>query len=191
MNKKRLVPIIVLILGLSIAAYAVYAVKAGKTKVSTNNAANVNNDFNSKSEAEKAKLLKEREELEKQRKEQMGEFYVPLPPLGEASKITTVKAKAIYLTGTVAGFAFNEDNIKYYADYIRSISGQSGKPADTSRLAQINKLEKALAICESTEVNALVIDIKDDDGFVNWNSDIGIVNQIKSNSSAPFKNYGK
>ncbi|MEL7657457.1 MAG: putative glycoside hydrolase, partial [Bacillota bacterium] len=58
-------------------------------------------------------------------------------------------------------------------------------------MSEINKLEKALGICEATEINALVIDIKNDDGVVAWNSNIDIINQIKSNSSAPFKNYEK
>ena len=124
-------------------------------------------------------------------KPNMGEFYVPLPAVGQEPELTTVKAKALYLTSNVAGFDFKEEDVDYYADYIRLISGQSNKPADTSRLSEINKLEKALGICEATEINALVIDVKNDDGVLAWNSDIGIVNQIKSNASAPFKNYQK
>ena len=135
--------------------------------------------------------IKARADLEAQRKTEMGEFYVPLPPLGEEPELTTVKAKALYLTANVAGFDFKEEDVEYYADYIRSISGQSDKPADASRLSEVNKLEKALGICEATEINALVIDVKNDAGVVAWNSDIGIVNRIKSNASAPIKNYQK
>lgn len=147
---------------------------------------------NGKTQEEKqAEATKARAELEAQRKAEMGEFYVPLPPLGGEQELTTVKAKALYLTANVAGFDFNEADVEYYADYIRSISGQSDKPADGSRLPEINKLEKALGICEATEINALVIDVKNDDGVVAWNSDVGIVNRIKSNASAPIKDYGK
>lgn len=138
-----------------------------------------------------ADQIKARVDLEAQRKAEMGEFYVPLPPLGEEPELDTVKAKALYLTANVAGFDFNEEDVSYYADYIRAISGQLDKPADASRLPGINKLEKALGICEATEINALVIDIKNDDGIVAWNSDIGIVNRLKSNGSAPIKNYQK
>lgn len=148
-------------------------------------------DFNSLPEEKKAELRKEREELEEERKVQLGEFYVPLPPLGEEPIINTVKAKALYLTANVAGFEFNEEDINYYAEYIRAVSGQSDKPVDVSRLSDVNKLEKALAICESTEINALVIDVKNDDGLVAWNSDIGVVNQVKSNWNTPLKNYDK
>ncbi|HZK71726.1 MAG TPA: putative glycoside hydrolase, partial [Clostridia bacterium] len=74
-------------------------------------------------------------------------------------------------------------------EYIKSISDESIKPVDTSRMSDINKLEKALAICESTEINSLVIDVKNDDGLVAWNSEIEIVNKIKSNWSVPLKNY--
>lgn len=145
-----------------------------------------------KEAAEKeAKLREERTTLENQRKEALGEFYVPLPPLGQERSLETVKAKALYVTAYVAGFDFDENDVNYYAEYIRAISGQSGKSADTSRLGDVNKLERALAICESTEINALVIDVKNDSGMVAWDSDIGIVNQIKSNWSKPLKNYPK
>lgn len=137
-----------------------------------------------------AEQRKAREELEAQRKAEQGEFYVPLPPLGQ-EPVNTVKAKALYLTANVAGFEFSEEDIDYYADYIRAISGQSGRPSDASRLDSVNKLEKALGICKATEINALVIDIKNDSGIVAWRSDIGIVNEIASNASAPIKNYEK
>lgn len=138
-----------------------------------------------------ARLREEREALEKQRKEALGEFYVPLPALGQERQLSTVKAKGLYITSYVAGFDFNEEDVAYYADYVRSISGQSGKAADTSRLGEVNKLEKALALCDSTEINALVIDVKNDSGLIGWDSDIGIVNQLKSNWSKPLKNYQK
>ncbi len=138
-----------------------------------------------------AKLREARAILENQRKEALGEFYVPLPPLGQERQLETVKAKALYVTAYVAGFDFDENDVNYYAEYIRAISGQSGKSTDTSRLGDVNKLEKALAICESTEINALVIDVKNDSGMVAWDSDIGIINQIKSNWSKPLKNYKK
>ncbi len=145
-----------------------------------------------KEAAEKeARLREEREALESQRKEALGEFYVPLPALGEERQLSTVAAKGLYITAYVAGFDFNENDVAYYADYVRAISGQSGKAADTSRLGEVNKLERALALCESTEINALVIDVKNDSGLVAWDSDIPIVNQLKSNWSKPLKNYPK
>lgn len=145
-----------------------------------------------KEAAEKeARLREEREALEKQRREELGEFYVPLPALGQERQLSTVKAKGLYITAYVAGFDFDEKDVAYYADYVRSISGQSGKAPDTSRLGEVNKLERALALCESSEINALVIDVKNDSGLVAWDSDIAIVNQLKSNWSKPLKNYPK
>jgi len=183
LNKKILIPVIILILAIAV---AIYAVNAGKTK-------NVSKEvsFSEMSEAQKAKLIKDREELEKQRKEQLGEFYVALPELGKERQKVSVKAKALYLSANVAGSGFSEENVDYYAKYIMAISGQSGETPDTSRLNQINKLEKALAICKSTEINALVIDVKNDDGLVAWNSNIAAVNNIHSNWSSPLKNYDK
>ena len=151
----------------------------------------VEKNFNELSEENQKLKLKEREALEAARKSDLGEFYVPLPALGQEPALETVKAKALYVTANVAGFDFNEEDVAYYAEYIRALSGESGKPADNSRLDEVNKLEKALGICEATEINALVIDVKNDDGVVAWNSNIDIVNRIKSNSSAPFRNFEK
>ncbi len=132
---------------------------------------------------------KEREELEQVRREEMGEYYVPLPPLGENNDLQTVKAKALYLTGNVAGFNFQEENIDYYANYINAINGTSEESADKSRLDEINKLEKALGIAKASEINALVIDIKNDHGYVTWNSDIQIVKDVGSDLDTPFSDY--
>jgi len=54
--------------------------------------------------------------------------------------IQKVKAKALYITGNVAGFKFKEENINYYVAYINAINGQSAKSPDISRLNEINKL---------------------------------------------------
>lgn len=189
MKKSWLLAIIILSLGLILSGCLNMTVETG-TPHNSEPVDNASDETKEQSEQEKlAVLLKEREELEIKRKEGSGEFYVPLPQIGQESEIKTVKAKAIYLTANVAGFDFSEEDVKYYAEYIKSISGQSGEPADTSRMDDINKLEKALAICESTEINSLVIDIKNDDGLVAWNSDIEIVNNVKSNWVTPLKNY--
>ena len=134
-------------------------------------------------------LLAERKELEDTRKAELGEFYIPLPALGEEKELKTVKAKALYITGNVAGFKFKEENIQYYADYINAINGKSGETADKSRLDEINKLEKVLGIARTSEINSLVIDIKNDHGHVTWDSDLEIVKEIGSNAEAWFKDY--
>lgn len=186
--KKKILPIIALIVTLSLAGYGIYSLQAGKSK----NAAQQTEDNTKKSAAELAKLQKERDDLDAQRKTTLGEFYVPLPAVtAEAKKVKTVEAKALYVSSTVAGMTFDEEKVAYYAKYIKALSGESGEAADSSRLSELNKLEKILGICEATEVNSLVIDIKDDDGVVSWTSDIGVVNQIKSNGSIPIKDYTK
>lgn len=147
-----------------------------------------NTDELSEEEKEKA-LQAEREELEKARKEELGEFYVPLPPLGEEREIETVKAKGLYITGTIAGFNFEEENIDYYANYIKALSGESGESPDASRLDQVNKLEKALGIAKASEINSLVIDVKSDDGFVTWESDLEIVEEVGLDRHIMIKDY--
>lgn len=193
MKKKHIIISTLTLLSVSILLAFVFVDREPRVNVPANMIDSVTEEeqANIQQEEKKKVLQKEREELEQARKTELDEFYVPLPPLDQNSERSTVKAKAIYLTDHVAGFGFEEADIAYYAEYIRSESGESGKPTDTSHLDQVNKLEKALAICEATEVNALVIDIKNDNGQVAWSSDIGIVNRLGSNASAPLKEYQK
>jgi len=187
--KSKLLVIIILILSLVLTSCIS---QPGKVQAKNQSTGTINNDEDNSenlSDGKKKETPEERQELEKQRKIELGEFYVPLPKLGQEAEIKTVKARALYITANVAGFQFKEEDINYYAEYIKSISGESIKPVDTSRMSEINKLEKALAICESTEINSLVIDVKNDDGLVAWNSEIEIVDNIKSNWSAPLKHY--
>ena len=138
---------------------------------------------------ERERLIEERRVLEEERKTALGEFYVPLPDLDDPVEPYTVKAKALYMTSNVAGFNFNEEDIQYYANYILALSGQSGQAVDESRLDDVNKLEKILGIIEATEVNSVVIDVKNDIGLVAWKSDIEIVNTVGSNWNTPMKNF--
>lgn len=187
MMKKKILPIIIIVAVIAAAAFGVYSLQSGKSGNTTQQAG----DDKQKSAEELAKLQKERDTLEAQRKEALGEFYVPLPAVGTEKKAKTVEAKTLYVSSTVAGMTFDKEKVAYYAKYIKALSGESGEAADSSRLSELNKLEKILGIVEATEVNALVIDIKNDDGVVSWTSDIGIVNTIKSNESNPMKNYAE
>ena len=115
-------------------------------------------------EAEKLELLRleeearlareEREKLEKERKEQMGSFYVPLPPLGQ-EKSPPVKVRGIYLTGHSVGMESRYRNL--------------------------------LEMVESSELNAMVIDVKNDHGMMSYCSKIPIVAEVGANNSAPVK----
>lgn len=122
---------------------------------------------------EEAKKKEERAKLEEERKAKYGEFYVPLP--AEDVEKKDVKAKGLYLTSTTSSYAFDEKNVEAYANYIRS---QNGETVTGETNADVNPLEEVLGICLATEVNALVIDIKSDDGYVTWESDIDIVNRF-------------
>lgn len=191
MKRKLIVPIWILSISLAVTGCNGTSNKQPNTG---NEQAQQNNTQTNETETAESKaetLKKEREALEAERKKALGEFYVPLPELGQEHEIKKVKARALYLTANVAGFDFDEKDIDYYADYIDALSGKSGKKVDNSRLGDVNKLEKALGICKATEVNALVIDIKNDDGLVAWNSDIEVVGQLKSNWNTPLKQYDK
>ena len=133
------------------------------------------------------KMVEERRLLEETRKTELGEFYVPLPAIDQENELVTVEAKALYVTSNVAGFPFNLDDIEYYKNYILAL--KNGESFDESRLDQVNKLEKILGIAEATEINALVIDVKNDEGLVAWKSDIEIVNRVGSNWNTPMKDF--
>lgn len=183
MNKRKFLLILMLSLGLVLAACS----KDEPTNENPPVEENPNQEELDRLERER--LIEERRVLEEERKTALGEFYVPLPDLDDPVEPYTVKAKALYMTSNVAGFNFNEEDIQYYANYILALSGQSGQPVDESRLEDVNKLEKILGIIEATEINSVVIDVKNDIGLVAWKSDIEIVNTVGSNWNTPMKNF--
>ena len=105
-------------------------------------------------EEEKRRLEEQkRQEREKELKEELGEFFVPLPPL-EQEDNPPVEARGLYLTGHTAGSE--------------------------------SRLNEFLDLVEKTELNTLVIDVKDDRGMVTYPSDIEFVNRTGTNRSAPI-----
>jgi hypothetical protein len=149
-----------------------------------------------KREAEEAakleaeKKAEERLALETSRKEQYKEFYVPLPALDQEVAKKMIEAKGLYVTGSVAGYKFDESRIESYAKYVEGL--KTGNQELISQNSASNKnanlLEKAVGICLATEVNALVIDVKNDSGFMTYNSDVEATNIAKSNSKNSIRN---
>lgn len=133
--------------------------------------------------------IAERAQLEESRRQERGEFYVPLPGLDEDIQVETVKAKALYVTAHTAGFPFDEEDIDYYADYIRAKTGQSDQAPDSSRLEEVNRLEEILAICQASEINGLVIDVKNDDGQISWDSDVALVQEIGATRNGALDDF--
>jgi len=114
--------------------------------------------------------------IEEKRREDLGEFYVPLPPAHEDIEINKVLAKGLFVTGSTAGMRVDEEKVALYADYIRGIN--SIQPSGQ------NNMEEILAICLATEVNALVIDVKNDSGYITYSSDIPLAAEVQ-----PPQNY--
>jgi len=106
-------------------------------------------------EERKLQILKERAEKEQVLKEELGPFYVPLPPLEKVDN-PPVKARGIYLTGNTVGLK--------------------------------SKFPQMIELVETTELNAMVIDVKNDHGLMSYPSEIEIVGQVKANNKAPLKN---
>lgn len=141
-------------------------------------------------EEEKAQIaydaaLMEREEIENQRKQDLGEFYIPLPPVGEDIEKVKIDAKGLFCTGSTAGKSVDTADVDSYIEYINAI--EANDTAEINRLSPIlqnlNTLEKIIGIAAATEINALVIDVKDDSGLLTYESSLEIVESVNANRS--------
>lgn len=140
-------------------------------------------------EKELQKQLEERLALEEQRKTELGEFYVPLPSIGETREAITIEAKGLFSTGGTAGFKVNKEDVEAYAEYIRALKEKNNTKIREAKakINSVNKFEKILAIAQETEINALVIDVKDDDGLLTYESNLDIVKEVNGNRSTRIK----
>lgn len=134
-----------------------------------------------------SQLQEEKRQLEEERKRELGEFYVPLPPVNEESGVLKVKAKGLYVTGSTAGLPVDEEDVERYVAYIGQLRGEnSNQEAVTAD--GVNRLEKILAICIASEINSLVIDVKNDAGFMTYKSDIPVVQAVGANNYTATEN---
>ncbi|HPZ65321.1 MAG TPA: putative glycoside hydrolase, partial [Bacillota bacterium] len=95
-------------------------------------------------EEEYQRRLEEWERRNEELREQLGPFYVPLPPLDQPEN-PPAKIRGIYLTGHTVGHS---------------------------------RYQEILKMIEGTEINAVVIDIKDDHGLMSYQSNIEIIKEI-------------
>lgn len=154
---------VLIILLLVLIAFALRSCRTGESAI---NVGNGNNE-------EKPLSKKEREELEAQRKEEYGEFYVPLPADGREKK--DVMVKGLYVSADEAAQPFNEEDIDAYVKDIENMMNGNG---DAARPDNVNAIEAALAIAKATEVNTLVIDVKTDWGSLAWNTEVPLAKEL-------------
>jgi hypothetical protein len=122
----------------------------------------------------------ERDKLEAQRKEEYGEFYVPLPGIDADITVSTVTAKGVFVTSPIAAYNFSEENIDWYAAQVEAGNNDYG---DT------NALERILGLIKATELNTMVVDVKTDDGFVTLDTDLEIIQRVDSDYPQSEDNY--
>lgn len=146
-----------------------------------------------KAAQELEKKIAEREELEKTRKEELKEFYVPLVPLSEQREKEYVEVRALYATGHTAGNDLNKENIDAYSAYVKALQSNDKALASSLYAAadKANKFERIVGIADATEVNGLVINVKDDNGFITYESDVEIVQKMNQNTPIPIKDVKK
>jgi hypothetical protein len=136
--------------------------------------------------------LKDRAELEEIRKQDLGEFYIPLPPVDFEVEKVKIDAKGLFSTGSTAGKSVDIDDIESYKAYIEAV--ETNNTAEINRLSptlqNLNTLEKIIGIAAATEINAVVIDVKDDSGLLTYESSLEIVNSVDANRSTRIKDVG-
>ncbi|WP_019227862.1 putative glycoside hydrolase [Sedimentibacter sp. B4] len=146
-----------------------------------------------KAAQELEKKIAEREELEKSRKEEYKEFYVPLVPVSEQREKEYVEVRALYATGHTAGNELNKENIDAYSEYVKALQSNDKALASSLYAAadKANKFERIVGIADATEINGLVINVKDDNGFITYESNVEIVQKMNQNTPIPIKDVKK
>jgi hypothetical protein len=141
-----------------------------------------------KAQIEVEEKIAERELLEQNNKIEQGQFYVPLVPLEEEREKKNIEAKALYATGYTASNELREEYIDKYARYVKSlVDGDSKKASELYEDAmEANKFERIVGIADATEINAVVINVKDDNGFITYNSDVEIVKEMNLETPIPI-----
>ena len=118
------------------------------------------------------------------RKARMGEFFVPLPDNRRRQKTETVVVKGLYVSHILLGSRFSEEAIDRYVAYI-----EARRAGQAATEPEVDGLNRALALCRATEVNALIIDIKGDYGNVTWPSEIEAVQSLGSDRNNNFVSW--
>ncbi len=165
-------------------------VQADTTNVDKNEQKDDNKEMSEEEKkAELEKKIEERKALEEQRKQELGEFYVPLLSLDDEREIERIEAKGLFVTGNVAGMPVDKSNVEMYAQYTKALGeNDSAKISELkSKVEKLNKFEKILGIAVATEINTVVIDVKDDDGIMTYKSDLAIVDQVEANRNVRIK----
>lgn len=110
-------------------------------------------DLEEQKRLEEERIREERRQRELSLKEELGAFFVPLPPL-EQTENPPVKARGIYLTGNSVGIS--------------------------------ERFNRLMELVETTELNSMVIDVKNDHGLMSYRSEIQIVQEVGANRSVPI-----
>ncbi|MGD9568998.1 MAG: putative glycoside hydrolase [Sedimentibacter sp.] len=141
-----------------------------------------------KAQLELEKKLAEREELEIKRKNELGEFYVPLVPIGQEREKKSVDVKALYATGHTAGNSLSKENIDAYGAYVKALSENDTLKAKEllPQAEKANKFERIIGIAAGTEINGLVINVKDDNGFITYESNVEVIQKMNEKTPIPI-----
>ena len=186
-SKNRIILILfsmVLVLSVLISAFALLGSKLNnQVNNNQNNTGNNNPAVNNSNNVTTTKA-EDYEKIEAKRKEEYGEFYVPLPK--ESVKRYDLKdpVRGVYLSTDVAYSNFLEENIDFFAEYVKGL--YAGNAANEEKVKHINDLERALALTKVSEMNTLVIDVKTDWGALAYKSNIPLAETLEANQTESY-----
>lgn len=142
-----------------------------------------------KAQIELEKKLAERQELEEKRIQELGDFYVPLIPIGSEEDKKNLEAKGLYATGYTAAMSVNRENVNIYSEYVKALEANDTAKINelSSKANSFNKFERIIGIALSTEINAIVINVKNDDGIMTYKSNVEAVKKADANVRVSIK----
>ncbi len=120
------------------------------------------------------------DELEALR-ERMGDFYVPLPDGRIREKTPLVPVKGLFVGAKTLEEGFSLADIDRYIAYVEA--RRAGQAVEEP---SVPTLSRVLALCRTTEANAVIIDIKSDYGYITWETGVQGAIDIGANSYSPF-----
>ncbi|MFA7673692.1 MAG: putative glycoside hydrolase [Clostridia bacterium] len=142
-----------------------------------------------------------RDQLEAVRKLTDREFYVPLKALEDEAEKTVIDVKGLYVRGETAAQRLDDTYVQDYRAYVLSLDGNDTEKTDKLLEAckGITDFEEIVGLILATELNAVIINTKDDGGNINIPVSARCMEMVRSQSGtlsnisgilAKLKGYG-
>ena len=105
----------------------------------------------------------------------------------ELSSVHPDHVRGLYVKADIASLGLKEENVERYSEYIEALKEKKNSKID---IGKINAFEKIVGLINATRLNAVVINVKDDQGYVTIPADSEYVLQAGS-YNYQLKDIGK